>query len=97
MSNEQNKNQEPNLNQISPDKMQFLQQMLGQINGMNPNSVLPMLSGLSQNPEAQKMNFTDSETNMILELLKQRMTPEERSRIDMIRMISQMIGNKGKR
>ena len=42
----------------------------------------------------QKMNFSDNETDLILQVLMQRMSAEERSKIDMVRMLSRMIGQK---
>ena len=55
---------------------------------------LPFLSALSGSETGQKMNFSDNETDLILQVLMQRMSAEERSKIDMVRMLSRMIGQK---
>ena len=54
----------------------------------------PSLSALSGSETGQKMNFSDNETDLILQVLMQRMSAEERSKIDMVRMLSRMIGQK---
>ncbi len=84
----------PSLSGIDPDKMRFLTQMMGEVGGKDPAAALPFLSALSGSETGQKMNFSDNETDLILQVLMQRMSAEERSKIDMVRMLSRMIGQK---
>ena len=85
--------EDPSLKDINPDKMRYLMQIMGEMNGKDPAAMLPFLSALSSSKEGRKMDFSDSETDLILQVLMQRMSPEERSKIDMIRMLSKMISN----
>ena len=85
---------DPKLKNIHPDKLQFLMQQMSEANGKDPQSLLPFLMGLSSSSGQGGMDFSDNETDLILQVLSQRMTPEERSRIDMIRNLSRMIARK---
>lgn len=87
---------DPSLQNISADKMQYLMKMMSEANGKDKNSLLPFLMGLSSSSEQNGMDFSDTETDLILQVLSQKMTPEERSKIDMIRNISRMIAMKNK-
>lgn len=96
MSETNNWQDDPQLKNISGDKMEYLMKMMSEMNGKDQNSLLPFLMGLSAASEKGGMEFTDKETDLILQVLSQRMTPEERSRIDMIRNLSRMIAMKNK-
>ncbi len=96
MSENSNWQDDPKLKNIGNDKLQYLMNMMSEMNGKDPNSLLPFLMGLSAASEKGGMEFTDNETDLILQVLSQRMTPEERSRIDMIRNLSRMIAMKNK-
>ena len=76
--------------------MQYLMKMMSEANGKDKNSMMPFLMGLSSSSEQSGMDFSDSETDMILQVLSQKMSPEEKSKIDMIRNISRMIAMKNK-
>ena len=95
MSDPKNWQDDPSLRGLSNDKLQFLTQMMGEVQGKDAGSMLPFLMGLSNSSEGKGMGFNDSETDLILQVLKQRMSPEERSKIEMIRNISRMIVQKG--
>lgn len=94
--NNNNWQNDPSLKNISADKMQYLMKMMSEANGKDKNSMMPFLMGLSSSSEQSGMDFSDSETDMILQVLSQKMTPEEKSKIDMIRNISRMIAMKNK-
>jgi len=91
MSEEKNWQDDPSLKGVSADKMKYMSDMLSQAQGKDANAMLPFLMGLANQTDTSGMDFNDKETDLILQVLQQRMAPEERSRIDMIRNMSQMI------
>ena len=95
-NNNNNWQNDPSLKNISADKIQYLMNMMSETNGKDKNSLMPFLMGLASSSEQSGMDFSDNETDMILQVLSQRMSPEERSKIDMIRNISRMIAMKNK-
>ena len=95
MSEQKNWQDDPSLKGLNSDKLQFLTKMMGEMNGKDTNSMLPFLMGLSSSSEGKSMGFSDSETDLILQVLKQRMSPEEQSKIEMLRNLSRMIAQKG--
>ena len=87
---------DPALQNIRGEKLDYLMRMMGEMKGKDPSALLPFLMGLSAAPEKGGMDFSDQETDLILQVLSQRMTPEERPKIDMIRNLARMIAMKNR-
>ena len=53
---------------------------------------------MAANRDANSMGlqFDDNETELILKVLKSRMSPEEQSRIELFRKMAEFLGNKGR-
>jgi|GEM_PF-669433 len=96
MSEEKNWQEDPSLKGVSNEKMKYMSDMLSQVQGKDANAMLPFLMGLANKTDNNGMDFDDKETDLILQVLQQRMAPEERSRIDMLRNMSHMISRSGR-
>jgi hypothetical protein len=65
--------------------------------GMEPRQMLTYFIQQSNSAGKQGINFTNAETDLILNVLKENMSPDEIKRIDMVRKIVGMVEkNKGK-
>lgn len=80
-------NNDPSLAQMDPKKLSLLMDMAKNVNGQTPDSLMPFLMSLMTKSREQGLTFTDAETDLILNVLRQNMSPEEQSRIDMIRQM----------
>lgn len=87
----------PSLQGISPEKLALLTELMNQSAGKSPNELIPFFLAAANKAEASGSSFTDNETDLILEVLKADMSPEQRSRIDTIKKLSKMIYAKRKK
>ncbi len=85
---------DPSLKNMDLKKLAFLSELVSQSGGQSMDSLLPFLMSANKNANSMGMQFNDSETDLILNVLKSRMKPEEQSRIDMIRKMADMLGRK---
>ena len=74
----------PALSSISKDKLEFLLQFASQNFSNNPNDMASQLQGAATQARAQGYTFSSAETTILIELLKQQMSPEEQQKADRI-------------
>ncbi len=74
----------PQLNNISPEKLQFLMEMANQEKGSNPKDMASALMSASAAAQKSGVGFDSSETDMIVEVLKQSMSDSDKKKADMI-------------
>lgn len=87
----------PNLKGISQEKLNLLTSILSQSQNKSTNELIPFFLAASQKANSQGISFNDNETDLILNVLKQNMSPEEQGKIESIRKLSSMIATKGKK
>lgn len=88
----------PALNNISPEKLQFLMDFAAnnQGGGGDAKSMASVLMNASSNAKKQGMTFSNTETELLLEIFKQNMSEEERNKTDKMIQMMRMF-SKGKR
>ena len=74
----------PQLNNISPEKLQFLMEMASQNPGSTPKDMMSALTAASSAAQNKGVSFDNSETELIVEVLKMSMPEGERRKADMI-------------
>lgn len=87
---------DPVLKGISNDKLEILTTIIEGSKGMEPKKMLTYFITQSNNAGKKGIHFTDEETNLILNVLKQDMTPEEIKRIDMVKQMIAMLNQRKK-
>ena len=85
---------DPALKNMDLKKLAFLSELVSQTNGKSPDSMLPFLVSANKNANAMGLQFNDSETDLLLKVLKSRMTPEEQNRIELFRKMAGLLGGK---
>lgn len=83
----------PALNNISPEKLQFLMDFAANNQDCgDAKSMASVIMNASANAKKQGLTFSGTETELLLEIFKQNMSEEERSKTDkmiqMMRMFS---------
>lgn len=75
----------PQLNNISPDKLALLME-LAKNNAAtgSPQEMAASLKNASETAKKEGMNFSSGERDMIIEVLKQNMPPQEQKKVDLI-------------
>lgn len=74
----------PQLNNISPEKLQFLMEMANQQKGSNPKDMASALMSASSAAQKSGVGFDSTETDLIVEVLKQNMSDNDKKKADMI-------------
>lgn len=98
MSNNNNEDWMNNeaLKDIDPVKLQLLKEMVAQAEEKNKDELLPFFLALNSKAASQGINFNDAETEIILNVLKKKMSPQDIKKIETIRNISNMLAKKSK-
>ncbi len=76
-----------NFANISPEKIDFLMKFAAQNKSGNAQEMSKMVMGAVNNAKQEGIQFTPSETDLIIEILKQNMTPEEQRKADQLLML----------
>lgn len=76
---------------ISPEKLAFLKAMSGKQTGGNAQDMMAALMSASNTAQKQGVTFSDSERDMMLEILLKNLSPEESKKArGMIQMMKRM-------
>lgn len=73
-----------NFANISPEKIDFLMRFAAQNKSGNAKEMSNMILGAVNNAKQEGIQFTPNETDLIIEILKQNMSPEEQRKADQI-------------
>ncbi len=80
-----------NTNGISPEKLAFLKAMSGMQSGGNAKDMMAALMSASNSAQKQGVSFSESERDMMLEVLLNNLSPEESKKArGMIQMMKRM-------
>ncbi len=74
----------PAFQNLSPEKLQFLTSFMGQPKSNNANEMMTLLMAFSSRAKGQGIQFSQEETDFIIEHLKENMSPRDRQKTDMI-------------
>lgn len=81
----------PALKDISREKLDLLLSYVTEAEKLKQNEVMPYFLSITKKAQAQGISFNDSETEVILSILKKKMSPADIKKIDMIKNLTQMI------
>lgn len=72
------------LKNISPEKLKFLMEMTQKNSGNTPQDMMAALMAASSAAQKSGVSFDSNESNLIIEVLKQNMSPADRQKADLI-------------
>lgn len=75
------------LRNIPPAKLRIILDLIEASQGKGSDSILPLFMQINQKMQQQGLQFTKEESQLILELLRSDMSPEEARKLDMIQSI----------
>ena len=84
----------PAFKNIDPQKLILLNQILGQAGSKSKDELLPFFLSASARANSMGMSFSDAETDLIMSVLTEKMSPEEKSRVETMRRLSAMLAKK---
>lgn len=74
----------PALKNIDPIKLRILMELFEKGQGKKPEELLPQLMRANAELNKRGMNFTSSETKLILDILKKNMSPAEQKKVELL-------------
>ncbi|MDD6306249.1 MAG: hypothetical protein PUA75_04790 [Clostridiales bacterium] len=74
----------PMLKNISPEKLEFLMNFASAEKPNDIKDMMPFLLGTMNSAKKQNIQFSDPETELLVNILKQNMSPEEAAKADKI-------------
>ena len=87
----------PALNDISPEKLQFLMDFASNnADTKDAKSIASTVMNAANNAKQNGMTFSNTETTLLIELLKQNMSEAERVKADKMLQMMQMLQKKKK-
>ena len=87
----------PALKNISKEKLDLLLTYVTQAEKLKQNEVMTYFLSITKKANEQGISFNDDETEIILNILKKRMSPSEIKKIDMIKNLTQVISRSSKK
>lgn len=84
----------PALKKMDSQKLMWLEKLAEQTSKQKPDNILPFLLAVNSNAKKKGIHFSDEETDVIICVLRENMTPEEQRKVDSLRkMLAGMIKN----
>ena len=73
---------DPDVAHIERGKLDFLQMLVFESNGLTKEQMLPFLMAVAKRGRDNNISFTDDEINIIVKTIKKYATPEECEKMD---------------
>ena len=83
------------LSDISPKKLNFLMQFASQNKSGNAKEMSNMILSAVNSAKQEGIQFSPDETDLIIEILKQNMSPEEQRKADQLLMLMRNLKKRG--
>ena len=77
----------PAFNNLSPEKLAFLMNFANTKKPTQMQEMMPFLLNSMSQAKKQNIQFTASESDLLIEILKQNLPPEESRKVDMMMRI----------
>lgn len=74
----------PAFNNLSPEKMAFLMNFANAKKPTQMQEMMPFLMASMNQAKKENIQFTPSESDLLIEVLKQSLSPEEAQKVDMV-------------
>ena len=79
---------DPRLSGLPPEKLQFLNDSAGQISRQPKSQLLSAFAAMQLEANQRGIHFSNEETGAIVAVLSSGMSPEEKRRVEMLRILA---------
>lgn len=69
---------------LTPEKLNFLMNFANTKKPTQMQEMMPFLMASMNQAKKENIQFTPNETNLLIEILKQNLSPEESKKVDMV-------------
>lgn len=75
----------PKLNGIAPLKLKIIMEIKAKSKNRSIEELIPEIMKINQELNRRNMSFTKKETELLLEVIEEELTPEEKNRFNLIK------------
>ncbi len=79
---------DPRLSGLAPEKLQFLNEFAGRISRQPKSQLLSAFTAMQLEANQKGIRFSNEETASIVAVLSSGMSPEEKRRVEMLRILA---------
>lgn len=87
---------DPRLKNISPERLRLLSEMAEQLKQAPQNQKMAVFMSIQQKAKTSGVMFTDAERDLMVSVLTENMTQEERAKVQMIQKLASRMKKNGK-
>lgn len=73
---------DPRIANMDKKKLRILETLTSNIHGQSPQELFPMIMAAIQAAQKQGLSFTEEETSLLIEILKEQQTPAEAAKTE---------------
>lgn len=84
----------PALKGIDATKLQFITELASQTQNTKKEALLPLLLGMTNKANSKGINFTNNETDLLVNILSANMSSEELKQLENIKKMAAMLSKK---
>ncbi len=82
---------DPRLQQMDPEKLQYITGFAERISTMPKEQILPAFLNLQMDASNKHIRFSDAETEVLVSILSSGMTPAEKKKLETLRMLAKKL------
>ncbi|MGL5437373.1 MAG: hypothetical protein ACRDBO_18665 [Lachnospiraceae bacterium] len=94
MDNKNDWKQDPRLNQMNKEKLDYLTDMVSQIQTMKKDQLMTAFAAMQMDSMKKGMNFTSEETDLLASVITAEMSPAEKKRMESLRTLAKKMAAK---
>ncbi len=79
---------DPRIRQLNPEKIAYLNEFAQRISMLPPGQILPSILAMQLDANRKHIRFSDEETECILSVLSEGMSPDEKKRLETLRALA---------
>lgn len=89
--------QDPRLKKMNPQKLSLLSEFAKRVETSPKDQLFPTLLNLNAEASQKGIQFNDEETDLLISIMSTNMNPNERKRIDTLRLLSKNLSRQNKK
>lgn len=86
--------QDPRVKTMNPEKVKFLTDLTNQIQSAPKNQLMQKFLTLTMEANKRGISFSDDETDLLVSILSNHMSPADRGKLDTLRMLSRKLATR---
>ena len=83
--------QDPRLAEMKPEKLRCLTDFAERISRLPKEQVLPSFMAMQMEMSQKNMNFSDSETDLLVSVISAGMSPAEKKKLETLRLLAKKL------